>query len=631
MHGICGLVAFNNFDETLPAFKRGLMALSSNNLINPAATLISAPLALAMREQHSGSCIAPLRTTQVLVADVRLDNRELLQPLLAPHDPAISDLELLAAAYERWGSDCVLHLRGEYAAAIWNHANQELFCFRDPLGHRPLYYTSRPGCFAFASQIKSLLPFPWVSGELEPARLVEFLGSLSVGIDHNLTYFRQIFRVLPGSTMTFSSTGIVTRSYWRPNPERVLPIRSRQDYIEEFRELFRRALVRRIGDRDRVGLCLSGGFDSSCIAIGAASILAERGASLHAFVSVASSGLPATPVDTHKICDALKRQLPNLEVHYCYREENTLLADPDLNAIAEAPLGPLGQRLHLLFRQARNQGIDVMLTGYGGDHAISPRGAGFLYDLLQQGQWANLWRESRARARLIGLPLWRTVYRELLVPTLPRWLWHSMLRIRDGSSPWREHILCTDAFARSAAVLNTLKRHPSRGFRRRPGMRAAGCEGLEYVQSGRGFDETFNLAWHSRLELCRPLLDLDLVEFALALPPQQHVRDGKRRMLLRDAFGEALPRELADRSEHNDFIVPDLGGWAATQQAEIANLLADLNRQEWLTQIVDTVRLNQLNRSWSGDPTIDLRTAMLLLRGLSGAHFAVWARDNIAT
>lgn len=630
MLGICGLVAHQDFDECLPAFERALIALAPDNPAKPLVIRATAPCALGQqtRRQAIKSTAIPPLAVQMLVADVRLDNREALQPLLAPLHPEADDVELLAAAFARWGKHCIRHLRGEYAVAIWDQNTRELFCFRDPLGHRPLYYTWQPGHFAFASQVKSLLPIPWVSGEMEAARLGEFLSSLSVGVDPNLTYFRNIFRVLPGSTLTFSTTGIVMQSYWLPDPRRALPPHSTQDYLEEFRDLFKRALMRRIGNHSQVGLCLSGGFDSSCIAISAAELLAEQGNSLHAFVSVASKGLAAAPVETIKICDALKRRIPNLELHFQDQEQEPLLVDPELNGIADAPLGPLGQRLHLLFRKARNLGMDVMLTGYGGDHAVSPRGAGFLYDLLTQGQWRTLFHETQARARLANVPIWRTVFSELVVPKLPRWLWHGMLHLRDGTPPWREHMLCTAEFLQSVGILNTVKKHPSRGFRRRAGMRAASCEGLEYVQSGRGFDETFNLAWHSSLELSRPLLDLDLVEFSLALPPHLHVRNGQRRTLLRDAFGEAIPRELAQRSERNDFIIPDIGAMTAAQQPVINQALNDLEDAACLSQIVDLARLRRLNGSWSGDPLTDMRTAMLLLRGISGARFAHWVSNN---
>jgi len=95
----------------------------------------------------------------VLVADLRLDNRDELSSLLhipLPRAQTMCDAALLLAAFERYGSDCCMHLVGDYAFAVWDVPNRRLILARDFLGSRPLHYFRSDGVVAFASMPKGL-------------------------------------------------------------------------------------------------------------------------------------------------------------------------------------------------------------------------------------------------------------------------------------------------------------------------------------------------------------------------------------------------------------------------------------------------------------------------------------------
>ena len=114
-----------------------------------------------------------------ITADARIDNRQELIHLLGVADrPAepISDSQLILAAYEKWGEQCVERLLGDFAFAIWDGRRQSLFCARDPLGVKHFYYYYSPGrAFVFASELKALLRLPFV-----PRRLNELAATLSI-------------------------------------------------------------------------------------------------------------------------------------------------------------------------------------------------------------------------------------------------------------------------------------------------------------------------------------------------------------------------------------------------------------------------------------------------------------------
>ena len=115
----------------------------------------------------------------VLVADVRLDNRDELAEILripSPQAQTLCDAAILLAAIERWDEACVEHLVGDYAFALWDGKRRRLFLARDPLGQRPLHYHRGHNFFAFASMPKGLHALPDVPYAADEERIAEFLA-----------------------------------------------------------------------------------------------------------------------------------------------------------------------------------------------------------------------------------------------------------------------------------------------------------------------------------------------------------------------------------------------------------------------------------------------------------------------
>src|SRR5208283_1187488 len=87
-----------------------------------------------------------------------------------------SDTESIVHLYEEYGPDCVRHLRGMFAFAIWDKPRHRIFAARDRLGIKPFYYCLRDGVFIFASEIKALLAYPDMRAEFNPDILAEYLA-----------------------------------------------------------------------------------------------------------------------------------------------------------------------------------------------------------------------------------------------------------------------------------------------------------------------------------------------------------------------------------------------------------------------------------------------------------------------
>jgi asparagine synthase (glutamine-hydrolysing) len=176
-----------------------------------------------------------------------------------------SDTETIVHLYEEYGEECVLHLRGMFAFALWDSSKRRLFLARDRLGIKPLYYRQSQQTFLFASEIKALLAHPGVCAELNRAALPEFLafGYLA----GTRTLFDGIQKLAPGHTAVIEERGkLRIQQYWDPPQERNSESRPTSYYVEGYRDLLRGAVQSHLMSDVPLGVFLSGGIDSSVIA-----------------------------------------------------------------------------------------------------------------------------------------------------------------------------------------------------------------------------------------------------------------------------------------------------------------------------------------------------------------------------
>jgi asparagine synthase (glutamine-hydrolysing) len=175
-----------------------------------------------------------------------------------------SDTETIIHLYEEYGRDCVRHLRGMFAFAIWDTKKQQLFIARDRLGIKPLYYRLTPQSLAFGSEIKVVLAAgtqPKFNRHVLPEYLA--FGYVS-GSD---TFYDGIAKLMPGHTMEVGLEGQVSiERYWD------LPLKAEDSprgetyYIEKYRDLLEQAVNSHLMSDVPLGVFLSGGIDSSAVA-----------------------------------------------------------------------------------------------------------------------------------------------------------------------------------------------------------------------------------------------------------------------------------------------------------------------------------------------------------------------------
>ncbi len=127
-----------------------------------------------------------------------------------------SDTEVILHLYDRYGADCVQHLRGMFAFAIWNEADKSLFIARDRVGKKPLLYSHQPnGDLIFGSEFRALLQHPNIGREVDYEAIHHYLSYLCVPAP--LTAYKQIRKLEPGHWLVWKNGEIKTERYWLPN------------------------------------------------------------------------------------------------------------------------------------------------------------------------------------------------------------------------------------------------------------------------------------------------------------------------------------------------------------------------------------------------------------------------------
>lgn len=174
-----------------------------------------------------------------------------------------SDTETILHAFEAYGVDCVPHLRGMFAFAIWDSVEGVLFLARDRVGKKPLFYSLLPdGTFVFGSEIKSILLHPDVRREIDTKALDSYL---TFGyVPESQCIFSGISKVQPGCFLRFSNRKIAEDRYWS------FPLshdsgRTSDQMVTELRGTLEESVrIRMISDVP-LGAFLSGGIDSSAV------------------------------------------------------------------------------------------------------------------------------------------------------------------------------------------------------------------------------------------------------------------------------------------------------------------------------------------------------------------------------
>ena len=174
-----------------------------------------------------------------------------------------SDTEVILHLYDRYGADCVQHLRGMFAFSIWDTRDKSLFIARDRVGKKPVLYSHQSnGDLIYGSEFQALLAHPDISREVDFEALDSYLSYLCVPAPQ--TAFKHIRKLEPAHWLRWKDGSIETKRYWQPDFSKKIKI-SEEDAIEETTRILRESTKMRMISEVPLGAFLSGGVDSSMV------------------------------------------------------------------------------------------------------------------------------------------------------------------------------------------------------------------------------------------------------------------------------------------------------------------------------------------------------------------------------
>ena len=566
----------------------------------------------------------------VLVADVRLDNRdELIEVLRIPTLQArvLCDGAILLAAIERWQDSCFEHLLGDYAFAAWDGAERRLLLARDPLGQRPLHYHRGDKFFAFASMPKGLHALREVPYAPDEERVSEFLALLpDTG---SQSFFVGIERVEPGQVVTVTASCISKRRHWQPGRKRItLP--QPEDYSEMLRDLLDKAVSCRLRGVGDVGASLSGGYDSGAVVTTAARLLAPSGRRVIAFTCVPREGYDG-PVPHNRIIDerdyaaATAALYPNIEHVVVRNEGSSPLADLDrMFFLCDQPVrGLCSTGWARSFRNAvRKRKLGVFLTGNAGNLSLSYDGMELLPELFRSGRWVRLWSEASALVALRRLR-WRSILAYTFGPWCPPALWWWLYRIgRINAMQWRDYVAI---HPHRLDELNLPARAKARNhdLSYRPWKDGLALRHQALRLNDPGNSNKAALA-ALQIDYRDPTADVRLLEFCFSVPTEQYLRDGIPRALARRALADRLPKQVLEETR-SGLQIADWHEDLRIARNEIEDELDRLDACPAASAALDLPRLRRLTENWPNygweRSKVLVHYRYALLRAIGVGHF----------
>lgn len=462
-----------------------------------------------------------------------------------------SDSEVILAAYDKYGEQCVDYLRGMFAFVIWDPRRKQLFCARDRFGIKPFYYTIQDRCFIFASEAKVLLPFL-----SEISTDIDVLGEYLVfqNLLGENTLFKDIKQLLPARSMNVDASGITIRKYWEPSYE-IDESLTEETAKRKISELLEDSINIHLRSDAKIGSYVSGGIDSSIITILASAIPLNNEGTFHGrfmeypgydesqYAVVAAQQANKNFYCTDITFDDFEKNIRKVMYHLDF------------------PCAGPGSFPQYMVSQLASERVKVVLGGQGGDELFGGY-ARYLVCYLEQALKSSLnsvhetnelsLNEITGSLGLLKeyVPMIKSAWGNDLFGSLE----DRYCRISDRSMDMKDEVDWSVINKHGAYTkFKTLFNNPS--------VKDAGIFNrmLDFdmkwsLPSLLQVEDRMSMA-HG-LESRVPLLDHPLVEFLATIPTSIKFKSGKMKHLLCSTFDKKLPAVIKNRRDKMGFPVP---------------------------------------------------------------------------
>jgi asparagine synthase (glutamine-hydrolysing) len=506
-----------------------------------------------------------------------------------------SDTETIVHAYEEWGPECVTRLRGMFAFVIWDSQRQRLFAARDRMGIKPFYYFFNEETFVCGSEIKAILASRLHEAKLNKSRVPELMTFGYLAGEETL--FEGIRTLPPGNWLLWERGKLTTRAYWDvPLPDMADQGGSEVEFVERFTQIFEESVQLRLMSDVPLGIFLSGGLDSSAIAVIMAKQMSDP---LKTFSVGFESKYYSEFTHARKVASVI-----GADHHEVTMSGDDLFTSlPELVWYEDKPIRSASSvALYHVAKLARDH-VKVVLTGEGSDELF----AGYAR------YWATLFNMRWGPCYERCLPKWvreacirHTLWKWPLPLSVKKKLSHTFINHSQRPEeivfdnfhaifPQRVHRdLFSEEFYQGVRDVDpyqdSVRLYTQRGS-------SSDLDRLLYTDQKTYLVELLmkqdRMSMAASIESRVPFLDHQMVEFAARVPNHLKLHRGSEKYLVKRAMCELVPTSILTR-EKMGFPVP-IRQWLQEgfQSVFRASLLSDRARDR---QIFNTRFVEQLLR-----------------------------------
>lgn len=445
-----------------------------------------------------------------------------------------TDTEVVLKSYIQWGESCLDKFNGMFALVIYDKDKNNIFGARDRFGIKPFYYYRDDRQFIFASEIPPILATGQVKATPNDQVIFDYLVFNRTDQTEQ-TFFEGIKKLQHGHCFNINNGKFEMRQWYdlREKVKQALPFSDEKEY----RECLSSAVGLRLRSDVPVGVCLSGGLDSSSIV---SIVLKDYNKNdLNTFSAVYTIGDIG---DESEFIDEYRNLVKNM--HFTRPRASTLLEDLyNFITIHSEPVPSLGPYAQYKVMQKAKEKVVVTLDGQGADEEL----AGYHYfygfffkDLLRSGRFSLLLREMKAYRKVHHSTF---AYKTFLYFLLPKYF-RTSVRLNEYGYIASSFV---SEYSKSNAIAGNLYGSKS--------LNDALLDHFEYkLEHLLKWGDRNSMAYS--IESRTPFLDYRLVERTLATPDTEKIKNGITKSILRRAMKGTLPEKIRNRMDKVGFSTP---------------------------------------------------------------------------
>ncbi len=457
-----------------------------------------------------------------------------------------SDTEVLLYAYIKYGTDCLQHLNGMFAFAIYDKLENTLFMARDRMGEKPLYYFYDGEQLVFASELKAIIKYPYFTKTINKDVLIQYFSQSCI-LPPN-TIFENTFKLSAGQSLLWKDGRIETKtyyslvdSYFQGKENQIADYASCK---KQLKDLLYDSIEKRLVADVPVGTFLSGGIDSTLVSAIANDIRSDSK------IDTFTIGFNEKEFDESSFAKQSAKHLGTRHHEQIMSEDALFEMLADLTTYYDEPFSDSSQLPTMLVSKFAREHVTVVLSGDGGDELFA--GYSNIDTLTKLKKLDAILTPARA---IIPNGLYNNLNSDATKILLGKMHGQEKIqyyaKLREGIA---KGIINTDS--QSESFKGTIS---NARIANEPWLQQRMLFDMTSYLPDEIMTKTDRASMRFSLEMRCPMLDHRIVDFAMRVPMEYKYRDGIKKYILKDILYDYIPKEMMDRPKKG-FGVP-IGKW----------------------------------------------------------------------